>query len=107
MTGPGSPPRADESSTLDPVRARARVRGLVQGVYYRASTAETADRLGVAGWVRNCPDGSVELEAEGPPAAVEGLLAWCRTGPAGARVTGVDVEWVAVTGRETSFRVRR
>ena len=108
MTEPGSPPRGDgTSSTADPVRARARVRGLVQGVYYRASTVESAERLGVSGWVRNCPDGSVELEAEGPTAAVEALLAWCRTGPAGARVAGVDVEWVAATGSERSFRVKR
>ena len=83
------------------------MRGLVQGVYYRASTVESAGRLGVAGWVRNCPDGSVELEAEGPPAAVEGLLAWCRTGPAGARVSGVDVEWLSPTGSERTFRVKR
>ncbi len=108
MTEPGSPPRGDETSSgADPVRARARVRGLVQGVYYRASTVEAAERLGVTGWVRNCPDGSVELEAEGATAAVEGLLAWCWTGPAGARVVGVDVEWVAATGSDASFRVKR
>ena len=89
------------------MRARARVGGRVQGVYYRASTVEAAERLGVAGWVRNCADGSVELEAEGPTAAVEGLLAWCRTGPAGARVTGVDVEWIPATGSEERFRVKR
>lgn len=89
------------------MRARARVRGLVQGVYYRAEAVETAERLGAAGWVRNCPDGSVELEAEGPAAAVEGLLAWCRSGPAGARVTGVDVEWIPATRSERGFRVKR
>lgn len=108
MTEPGSPPRGQgTSSAADRVRARARVRGLVQGVYYRASTVEVAERSGVAGWVRNCSDGSVELEAEGPAAAVEALLAWCRTGPAGARVTGVDVEWIAAAGGEQSFRVKR
>lgn len=108
MTEPGSPPRGQRTSApADAVRARARVRGLVQGVYYRASTVEAAERAGVAGWVRNCSDGSVELEAEGPAAAVEDLLAWCRTGPAGARVVGVDVEWITATGRDERFRVRR
>jgi acylphosphatase len=88
------------------VRVRARVRGLVQGVFYRASTADRAAELGVAGWVRNCSDGSVELEAEGPREQVDQLVAWCRRGPPGARVTGVEVESVAETRGERAFRVR-
>jgi len=100
------------SPTLPPAgeggaRARARVRGLVQGVFYRASTCECAQRLGLAGWVRNCPDGSVELEAEGPRARIEELIDWCRRGPSGARVTGVEIEWLAETRGERGFRVRR
>ncbi|MBZ0237038.1 MAG: acylphosphatase [Deltaproteobacteria bacterium] len=72
-------------------RVHARVRGRVQGVAYRASTRHEARRLGLAGWVRNLPDGSVELEAQGPTDVVEQLLAWCRKGPSLARVTSVDV----------------
>jgi acylphosphatase len=70
---------------------RAVVRGRVQGVGFRASAAHEARRLGVGGWVRNLPDGTVELEARGAPAAVDALVAWLGHGPRGARVTGVDV----------------
>jgi acylphosphatase len=69
---------------------RAVVRGRVQGVGFRASAADEARRLGVEGWIRNLPDGSVELEARGAPAAVEALVSWLSHGPRGARVTGVD-----------------
>ncbi|HTE51470.1 MAG TPA: acylphosphatase [Kofleriaceae bacterium] len=100
-------PRGTRPTGDGPVRARARVSGLVQGVCYRASTCDRAAELGVAGWVRNCPDGSVELEAEGPAGRVESLLAWCGRGPPGARVTGVEVEWLAETRGEHGFRVRR
>lgn len=72
-------------------RVRARVRGRVQGVAYRASTRQEARRLGLAGWVTNLPDGSVELEAQGDPAVVATLLAWCEHGPPSAQVTGVEV----------------
>ncbi|HLU66003.1 MAG TPA: acylphosphatase [Kofleriaceae bacterium] len=88
-------------------RARIRVTGLVQGVYYRASTAEQAERLGLSGWVRNCDDGSVELEAEGSEERVRELAAWCRRGPPAAQVSGVDVAWIEPTGADRGFRVRR
>ena len=88
------------------MRARARVRGRVQGVFYRASTCDRAAELGLVGWVRNCPDGSVELEAEGPGEKVEQLITWCRSGPPGARVTGVEVEHLSETRGERQFRVR-
>jgi acylphosphatase len=92
---------------VDPVRARVVVRGLVQGVFYRASTCERADELGLAGWVRNRADGAVELEAEGPAAQVERLIEWCGRGPPGARVSAVEVEWMSESGGERGFRVRR
>jgi acylphosphatase len=69
---------------------RAVVHGRVQGVFFRDSTRREAQRLGVAGWVRNRPDGTVELHAEGPPDAVEALLAFARTGPPNASVERVD-----------------
>ena len=71
---------------------RAVVHGHVQGVFFRDSTRQEADRLGVAGWVRNRPDGAVELHAQGDHDAVEALLAFARTGPPSASVDHVDVD---------------
>jgi len=70
-------------------RVRLRVTGCVQGVWYRGATEREALRLGVDGWVRNLPDGSVEALLEGEAKAVRALVAWCRRGPAGARVADV------------------
>lgn len=81
------------------------VTGRVQGVSFRYYTVEQARRLGVTGWVRNEPDESVALHAEGPAEAVDALLEWCRTGPTLARVRNVAVRDGALTGA-TSFEVR-
>ena len=89
----------------DVVRARLAIRGRVQGVWFRGATQDEARRLGVGGWVRNRPDGSVEAEAEGPRAAVEALIAWAHRGPTAARVTDVAVEWLVPAG-ERGFVVR-
>ena len=89
------------------VRARLRVTGLVQGVFYRQSTANEATRLGLYGSVRNLPDGAVEVVAEGPRAAVEALVAWCRRGPPSSRVDEVAAGWEAPTGVEGPFTVLR
>ncbi|HSD90984.1 MAG TPA: acylphosphatase [Kofleriaceae bacterium] len=86
-------------------RIRAIVSGRVQGVSYRAATASKARQLGLVGWVRNLPDGNVELEAEGPADQVNALVAWCRQGPPAARVTDVAVEQRSPTGGERSFDV--
>jgi len=83
-----------------------RVRGLVQGVFYRASTEQTALRLGLAGWVRNCANGDVELIACGPPARLDDLEQWLWEGPPAARVDAVerrDVPFEVFVG----FSVRR
>ena len=89
------------------VRARLRVTGLVQGVFFRQATADEAKRLGVGGAVRNLPDGSVEVVAEGARAAVEGLVAFCRRGPPAARVDAVELVWERPTGEAGPFAVRR
>ncbi len=91
----------------DLARARIRVRGLVQGVLFRQSTVDEARRLGLEGWVRNLPDGSVEAEAQGTRQGVEALVRWCRRGPPAARVEGVEVEWGAPAEGLGSFRVTR
>ncbi len=90
----------------DRVRVHLVLSGRVQGVAFRASTVDEALRFGVSGWVRNLPDGRVEVEAEGPRAAVEGLVAWCRRGPPAARVDHVDAHWLPFEGRLGRFTAR-
>lgn len=72
-------------------RRRVVVHGLVQGVFFRDTTRRQAVQRGVAGWVRNNPDGSVEAVFEGAEGDVERLVELCREGPRGARVESVDV----------------
>jgi acylphosphatase len=88
-------------------RLSLRIRGLVQGVFYRAETHATATRLRLSGWVRNREDGSVELVAEGPRAQLEALLEWCRKGPPRARVDALEPSWSEATGEFEGFVVRR
>ncbi len=86
-------------------RIHAKVTGIVQGVYFRASTRDAARALGLRGWVKNMPDGSVELEAEGPEEKISQLVIWLNQGPQYARVENVEVKEVPVTGEETDFNV--
>jgi acylphosphatase len=72
---------------------RANVRGLVQGVGYRYFVRRNAVRLGLDGWVKNLPDGSVEVLAQGNPDRVRVLIGELREGPQHADVTGVEVNW--------------
>ncbi len=87
------------------VRARLLVAGRVQGVAYRQSAVDEARRLGLAGWVRNLPDGRVEAVAEGGRAQVEALVAWCRRGPRLARVDDVAIQWEEPRGDVGPFDI--
>ena len=69
-------------------------------------TRQRAVELGLAGWVRNCPDGRVEVTAEGPRPACEALLVYCEEGPPGAHVEMVDRAWEAPSGEFQGFEVR-
>jgi acylphosphatase len=88
------------------LRARLVIRGRVQGVWFRASTYNRACELGVTGWVRNCPDGSVEVMAGGAKERVQQLIIWCHQGPEGALVTDVEVEWQTYQGEFREFFIR-
>lgn len=88
-------------------RVYLRIAGRVQGVYYRASMLQQAQNLGLTGWVMNCADGSVEAVAEGAKSDLEELIAWCRRGPTGARVTSVDIRWDAPENSFNGFTIRR
>lgn len=90
----------------DPARIELRVTGYVQGVFFRASTLRRAAALELVGWVRNLPDGGVEVVAEGPRSACEALLDYCGHGPSGARVDDVEVRWGAPGGEIDGFAVR-
>lgn len=89
--------------TSDHKTVRALVFGRVQGVFFRDSCQQRARELGLRGWVRNRPDGTVEAVFSGRPTDVDALVSWARTGPPRAKVTEVRVEEVAepdVTGFE-------
>ncbi|HHJ38573.1 MAG: acylphosphatase [Methylothermaceae bacteria B42] len=87
-------------------RLQILVSGKVQGVFYRATAVEVARSLGLKGWVRNLPDGRVEMVAEGEPEALNQLLDWCRQGPPAARVDKVDVEEIPCESDLTGFQIR-
>lgn len=74
-------------------------------VFFRYSTCQEAERLGVKGWVKNRREGSVEVVAEGSREAVEELMRWCHRGPSGARVTNVNMTEEPYTGEFSAFEV--
>lgn len=80
------------------VARRAVVHGRVQGVFFRAHVQDAAERASVTGWARNCPQGGVEVHAEGPADAVAAVVEACRTGSERARVDAIDVWDVAAEG---------
>jgi acylphosphatase len=87
------------------MRRRVHVSGRVQGVWFRESCRDEAERAGVDGWVRNLADGRVEVVLEGPRAEVDRVVAWCHRGPRRARVDRVEVVDEVPVG-ERGFRVR-
>jgi acylphosphatase len=92
---------------MDRRRAVLRIRGKVQGVFYRDSARARALELGLTGRVRNLPDGSVEAVVEGAPEAVEAFVTWCHQGPPQARVTEVERVDEAARGEFSTFTVER
>jgi acylphosphatase len=81
------------------------VGGFVQAVGFRVSARDRARSLGVAGWVRNNPDGTVEAELEGPRDGVDALVEWFRRGPRGAHVATIRIEPLPPTGDEGPFSI--
>jgi len=87
MIDPQTSPSAARSTS---VQVRLLIRGEVQGVGYRWAAKEQAERLGISGWIRNRPDGTVETVGCGPTALVEAYVEWCKQGPRQARVESVE-----------------
>jgi acylphosphatase len=90
----------------DLARLRLLVHGRVQGVFFRQAAVEEARSLGLRGWVKNLPNGDVEMVAEGPRRELKILAAWANQGPRMARVTGVEEEWSDYRGEEGPFAIR-
>lgn len=83
------------------------VQGVVQGVGFRYNTQIEAEQLGLTGYVKNLPDGTVEIVAEGPTAALHQLTEWARKGPPAARVKQVDITYESANGEFGRFSIAR
>lgn len=90
----------------DKIQIKVIIKGRVQGVFFRARTKDTADKLGIKGYVKNLPDGSVEAVIEGYNPVVTQMLDWCNKGPAAARVENVRVEPIDVLSNFETFMIR-
>ena len=90
---------------MENIRVRLFIQGRVQGVWFRDSTRQEALRFGVTGWVRNVPDGRVEVLVEGPAEKVRMLIDWCHQGPPLARVDRVQELLEEWNGEFESFRI--
>ena len=91
---------------MDEMQVHVIFSGRVQGVFFRAHTEDTARGLGLKGWVRNLPDGSVEAVMEGSKSAIEEAINRCSIGPPSAHVDKVDTKWSRATGEFSSFSAR-
>ena len=96
MTNPDQPLR----------HIHAIVHGRVQGVNFRGYTNQRAAALGVTGWIRNLPDGTVETVAEGSEHALRAFLGWLQIGPPASSVETVDATWGDASGQFTDFKIR-
>lgn len=83
-----------------------KIYGVVQGVNFRSDAQKQARSLGLSGWVRNLPDGTVEVVAQGKKDDLEKLVAWAQTGPDSAEVKKVDVSFREPSGQYSGFEVR-
>jgi acylphosphatase len=90
---------------MSSTRATVRFKGRVQGVWFRAHTKQEADRHQIFGWVKNCPDGSVEAVFEGKEAVIKDLVAICQIGPPAARVEEIHVDWQPASGEFHRFEI--
>lgn len=86
-------------------QVKLRIKGRVQGVFFRESAKEEALRLGLCGWVRNTRDGDVEATVQGAPAEVDEFVSWCHQGPPHAWVESVQVDNSEATEHFQTFRV--
>jgi acylphosphatase len=87
--------------------AHVLISGRVQGVWYRASTKQQAERLGVTGWVKNTPDGRVEAVFYGDEKKIKEMISWCHQGPPNAAVTSVDVTYTKSNEVFSEFTIKR
>lgn len=92
---------------MNSVAAEIHVKGLVQGVGYRYFCYTTARALGLAGWAKNMPDGSVALLVEGDRSVIESFVEELKIGPSHASVSDVTVQWKPFTGKHHTFQIAR
>ncbi len=90
----------------DPARVQALVTGRVQGVFFRDFTRQKAQELGLTGYVRNLPNGAVEVLVEGERQAIQKLIGHLRQGPAHARVENISLNWEDYRGQEAQFSIK-
>jgi acylphosphatase len=87
-------------------RVHITISGKVQGVFFRANTKQKADQLGLSGWVRNTPDGTVEAVFEGDAHSLDEMVRWCHHGPSLAQVQNVKVEQQQTSNRFDGFSIK-
>lgn len=88
------------------VRVQLKISGRVQGVNFRSFTKREAIKLGLTGWVKNLPDGTVEAVIEGEKIKVEKLIQKCKIGPPSAIVRNMKILWKAIKGDLETFRIK-
>ncbi len=86
-------------------RVELKIYGKVQGVFFRDSTRAKGEELHLSGWVRNEPDGTVQIVAEGADRDLNSMIEWCKYGPDHAVVEKVDVKWLEPSGESGGFKI--